>query len=79
MFFFKTFYVKLIIFRLFYKSKSIEISCPIVPKQMSAFLNDDQSNQKLEMDLDSTEDYLISDTPTGRYYTCYSLDRRNVI
>lgn len=51
-------------YKLFYKTKSIEILCP--PN-----LNESMMGSK------STQDYLISDSLTGRYYTCYSLNTRN--
>ena len=57
--------------RLFYKNKSIEISCPSV-------CSDESKNATDNSTLESTQDYLISDSLTGRYYTCYSLNKRNV-
>jgi hypothetical protein len=73
--------------RLFYKTKSIEISCPIVPKHLppAALVggkggaeNECCAKQATDPTLDSNQEYLVSDTSSGRYYTCYSLDRRSV-
>ena len=51
-------------YKLFYTSKTIEILCP--PN-----LNESHTGSM------NTQDYLISDSLTGRYYTCYSLNTRN--
>lgn len=77
---------------MFYKeNKSIEISCtsPTAKKtdvemehpiKVDAFTTSatilEKTNQS-NIDLCNCVDYLISDTPTGRYYTCYTLNERS--
>jgi hypothetical protein len=58
----KVIYLNKTWYKLFYTNKSIEISCP-------PSLNETNHNN---------QDYLVSDSQTGRYYTCYSLNRRSV-
>jgi hypothetical protein len=65
------------ILRLFYKNKSIEISCPDQSFESKSITNSDNSATD-KSNLQITQDYLISDSLTGRYYTCYSLNKRNV-
>jgi hypothetical protein len=70
--------------RLFYKeNKSIEISCTTPIKNsidtldlVNVFTTASSILEK-QSDLCSCIDYLISDSPTGRYYTCYSLNERS--
>jgi len=59
---------------LFYKNKSIEISCPLTSNQISFYSTSESSS----LDLNQTYDYLVSDSLTGRFYTCFSLNKRNV-
>jgi hypothetical protein len=68
----KIIYVNQTLYKLFYKNKSIEISCPDVNISDLASKKPDTNAQP-----ETTQDYLISDSLTGRYYTCYSLNKRN--
>lgn len=59
----KVIYLNKTWYKLFYNTKSIEILCP-------PSLNEAQNIDNLE--------YLVSDSQSGRYYTCYSLNKRSV-
>ena len=37
-----------------------------------------QEFETIESNLDTFQDYLISDSTSGKYYSCYSLNRRIV-
>jgi len=58
----KVIYLNKTWYKLFYSDKSIEIACP-------PSLNEVNTN---------CQDYLISDSLTGRYYTCFTLNKRSV-
>ncbi len=61
-------------YKLFYdETKSIEISCPAVTGNVT---ENDEIKTDDKSELCSCTDYLISDSLTGRYYTCYSLNER---
>jgi hypothetical protein len=71
------FSIKFCIFRLFYKNKSIEISC-LDQSYDPPLIGSSEGSSIEKQNLEVTQDYLISDSLTGRYYTCYSLNKRNV-
>ena len=85
----KVLYVNKAWYKLFYReNKSIEISCPSPIEKAPAQLADTSSSgekvikthetcSKESNELFSCVDYLISDSLTGRYYTCYSLNERS--
>jgi hypothetical protein len=56
----------------------MEISSEMLTDNSNIYIKNDQ-----ECEIDQTThnpffDYLISDTPTGRYFTCFSLNKRTV-
>lgn len=57
----KVIYLNKTWYKLFYSDKSIEIACP-------PSLNEVNTN---------CQDYLVSDSLTGRYYTCFTLNKRS--
>jgi len=71
------FSIKFFVFRLFYKNKSIEISC-LEQSYDTPLINASEGSSIEKQNLEVTQDYLISDSLTGRYYTCYSLNKRSV-
>lgn len=54
-------FILLISNRIYYKSKSVEIDCPVVIK-----------------DGELISEYYVSDSTTGKYFTCYSLNPSKV-
>ncbi|RNA07305.1 hypothetical protein BpHYR1_010904 [Brachionus plicatilis] len=71
----KVIYLNQTWYKLFYKTKSIEILTPVTKKNKRMCQNEKEHCSD-ESDLDACQDYLISDSTSGRYYTCFSLNRR---
>ncbi|CAF0911632.1 unnamed protein product [Brachionus calyciflorus] len=74
----KVIYINETWYKLFYKTKSIEIMCPQTKKEvgLKQEIKELDSNINSAIELESFQDYLISDSTSGRYYTCFSLNRR---
>lgn len=67
-------------YKMFYRSKSIEISCPSVYDELK--LDEQRDTYVVESNCTVNQaalsyDYLISDTVTGRYFSCFSLNKRS--